>query len=193
MTGALPPGDDDEASEPEANLHLSSSSVALVSTDSFNPSIFTLSGEQAEIVPSQALDSNRTRSQEEQGIMMSTHEMQDSFHAGPHTHLLQRELPGKHLCNDRTFFRILEGNMSKHTVQGQGLRGQRKAYNFMIQVYSAFTNETEDKDHVATCVYAWAVGMPLTWGTSEIAFEKLVSELQLWNIICHGLRQLRQR
>ena len=180
--GALPIGDDDDAevSDQEQNLHLSSSSGTLVSASS-RPSILTLSGERVAELPSPVVDSNMRRSQQGQDIIMATHVTRDAFHAGPQTHLVERELQGKHLRKDCTFFRILDGNMAKHTVQGQGWLGEKRTYDFMIQVYSAFTKEAQE-DHPATCVYAWAVGLPLTWDTGEISFDKLVSDLQLWNI-----------
>lgn len=105
-------------------------------------------------------------------------QLADSFH-GPGGSTLARYLPDKHLCEDHTFFRILEGSMSKYTLQGS-VKDQR--HDFIIQCYSALCDEPQLQKDGGKTILVCPAGMPLVWDTNNILYETLVSDLLIWQI-----------
>ena len=89
----------------------------------------------------------------------ATRSMPVSFH-GLGSHELARHLPHKQLCATHDFFRILEGSMTMHTIQGD-----RMSHDFMVQMYAVFSEPNEDgpvgvPDRI---VQASPAGLPLCW------------------------------
>ena len=73
------------------------------------------------------------------------HKMPVSFH-GPVPQQVARSFPSKRICQQLSlsFFRILEGRMTMHTVQG----GRSDDTDFLVQVYVAFA-DISDTDTAA--------------------------------------------
>ena len=83
-----------------------------------------------------------------------------SFH-GLGANQLEQRLPGRRKCNGYSFFRILEGRMSKHTIQGSPV-----SHDFLVQMYAAFSEEGADRmlDSSVETVSVAPAGLPLCWG-----------------------------
>ena len=107
----------------------------------------------------------------------AAHSMPFSFH-GPGPSQLEKVLPSKKKCRDMSFFRILEGRMAKHTIQGG-----RSSADFLVQLYAAFSDVGESEpttpaERISTC----PAGMPLGWDTDSIEFQTLCSGLCFWEL-----------
>ena len=106
-----------------------------------------------------------------------------SFH-GASSSTLEQYLSEHGPCVGFTFFRILDGNMAKHTVQGERLES---SYDFLTQAYCGFSTDgtlpSEDSgDSVNGHLLVSPSGMPTIWDTSCISFKQLASDLQLWKV-----------
>lgn len=112
------------------------------------------------------------------GAVKALNGQADSFH-GPAGSTLAKYLPQKHLCQDHTVFRILEGSMSKYTIQGS-MKDHR--HDFIIQRYSALCEAPQLPEDGTEPILVSPAGLPLVWDTSVIPFETLVSELRIWEI-----------
>lgn len=100
-----------------------------------------------------------------------THTTPVSFH-GPGPAQIDKNLSGVFRCKDSSFFRILDGRMSKHTVQGE-----RVVHDFLVQMYVAFAEEG-----VTETISITPAGLPLSWDAGELNFQALVSGLTVWKL-----------
>lgn len=107
----------------------------------------------------------------------AAHTMPATFH-GPGPTQLQTTLPGnRKRLTGHSFFRILDGRVSKHTVQGQRLQ-----HDFLVQMYAAFSRgDSGDPDDFES-VIASPAGMPLSWDTRDVDFQALVSRISFWSL-----------
>ena len=101
-----------------------------------------------------------------------------SFH-GIGANQLEQRLSGRRKCNCYSFFRILEGRMSKHTIQGDHV-----SHDYLVQMYAAFSEEGADRmpDSRLETVSVAPAGLPLSWDTSELDLQVLVSGLSFWSL-----------
>eukprot|EP00435_Cladocopium_sp_Y103_P052226 s335_g16.t1 len=101
-----------------------------------------------------------------------------SFH-GLGANQLEQRLPGKRKCSGYSFFRLLEGRMSKHTIQGGPV-----SHDFLAQMYAAFSEEGADRvlDSSLETVSVAPAGLPLSWDTGELDLQVLVSGLSFWSL-----------
>lgn len=107
-------------------------------------------------------------------VTEAAHAMPVSFH-GPGATQLAKSFPSKRNCRELSFFRILEGRMTKHTVQG----GRGEDVDFLVQLCAAFgEGPARPPESVSTS----PAGMPLGWDTGDLSFETLCHGLCFWDI-----------
>ena len=108
----------------------------------------------------------------------AAYKMPVSFH-GPGPQQVARSFSSKRICKELSFFRILEGRMTMHTVQG----GRSDDCDFLVQMYVAFA-EISDTDTAAPpdSVLASPTGLPLGWDTGNLDFVTLCNGLCMWNL-----------
>ena len=109
----------------------------------------------------------------------AAHKMPVSFH-GPGPQQVARSFPSKRICQQLSFFRILEGRMTMHTVQG----GRSDDTDFLVQLYVAFA-DISDTDTAAAppeSVLTSPTGLPLGWDIGDLDFPTLCNGLCMWNL-----------